>query len=340
MPASIGGVSIRGGLLVIVLVGLAAVPLVVGNPYLLHLFIMSMVFALLALSWNLINGYGGIFTFGHQAFFGLGAYTSALLAIHSGLSPWVTMWGGGVVAAAAGILIGLPVLRIRSVAHVAIVTLAFAEIVKLIVSNLTDLTRGTLGLSGIPPFTAFSITGLGEVSFGAGDGASYYYLAWALLSVTLVGLAWLVNSRTGLALKAIRDSEQAADSLGIRLVRYKMLAFVVSSFIAGVTGAFYAHYLHILTPESAIGIHIMITILVITLIGGIGTVLGPVAGAFLVTFGLEELRVLGDYRLMIYGALLVIFVIFLPRGLARLGEIVGLNLIRAAARSKERWPRP
>ncbi len=305
-PQRYGGVALA-------LVTLLLVPLVVHNPYVLHLFILSMIFALLALSWNLINGYAGIFTFGHQAFFGLGAYASALLAMRLGLSPWLTLWLGGAVAASAGLIIGLPVLRIRSVAHVAIVTLAFAEIVKILVSNLTGLTRGTMGLAGIPTLPA-----VGPVNFGVADRTAYYYVAWGLLAAAMIGLNWLVNSRTGLALKAIRDSETAADSLGVSLTRYKLAAFVASAFIAGVVGAFYAHYLRILTPESAIGVHIMITILVITLVGGIGTVLGPLGGAFLVTFGLEELRVLGDYRLMVYGALLVAFVMFLPQGLARL----------------------
>lgn len=310
----------RGHLpLVASLVLLCLVPLWVGSPYVLHLFILSMIFAMLSASWNLINGYAGIFTFGHQAFFGLGAYFSALLAMRLGLSPWLTLWLGGTAAALAGALIGLPVLRIRSVAHVAIVTLAFAEIVEIVVSNLTDLTRGTLGLAGIPAFPGFTLPAIGSVAFGAGDRISYYYVALALLILTMALLVWLTESRTGLALKAIRDSEAAADSLGINLTRYKLLAFVVSSFVAGVAGGFYAHYLRILTPDSAIGVSIMITILVITLIGGIGTTIGPLGGAFLVTFGLEQLRALGDYRLMVYGGLLILFVMFLPRGLARLG---------------------
>jgi branched-chain amino acid transport system permease protein len=321
------GLGSRHGPLIGVLVLLCLVPLVVHNPYVLGLFILSMIFALLALSWNLINGYAGIFTFGHQAFFGLGAYASALLAMHLQLTPWLTLWFGGVVAGAAGLIIGLPVLRIRSVAHVAIITLAFAEIVRIVVSNMTDLTRGVLGLSGIPPFTAFDFPGVGTVSFGVGDLTAYYYVVFALLVATMVLLAGLLGSRTGLALKAIRDSGDAADSLGVNLTRYKLIAFVLSSFIAGVAGAFYAHYLHVLTPDSAIGIHIMITILVITLIGGIGTMLGPLIGAFLVTIGLEELRVLGDYRLMVYGALLVLFVMFLPRGLARLGLPANLKAL-------------
>lgn len=313
----------QNGALIVSLVLLALVPLEAHSPYILHLCIMSMIFAMLSASWNLINGYAGIFTFGHQAFFGLGAYFSALLAMRLGMSPWVTLWIGGIAAAMAGLLIGLPILRIRSVAHVAIVTLAFAEIVETVVSNMTDLTRGALGLAGIPAFPTLHLPGVGAVAFGAGDPASYYYVALALLILAMALLAWLTASPTGLALKAIRDSPKAAESLGVDLTRYKLLAFVVSSFIAGVAGAFYAHYLHILTPDSALGVSLMITILVITLIGGIGTTIGPLGGAFLVTFGLELLRAVGDWRMMVYGVLLVLFVLFLPQGLARLGIRIG-----------------
>ncbi|MGA9208439.1 MAG: branched-chain amino acid ABC transporter permease, partial [Terriglobales bacterium] len=215
-----GAWSRHGGIVAILGV-LCFVPLLVHNPYLLHLFILSMLYAMLAGSWNLINGYAGIFTFGHQAFFGLGAYASALLAMDAGLSPWITLWFGGCVAALAGLAIGLPVLRIRSIAHVAIVTLAFAVIVQAVVSNLPDFTRGTLGLAGIPAFTAFALQGIGMVSFGAGDQVAYYYVALVFLALSMAFMLWLVSGRTGLALKAIRDAEEAADSLGVDPTRYK-----------------------------------------------------------------------------------------------------------------------
>jgi len=319
------------GIVIAILGLLCLVPLLVHNPYLLHLFILSMLYAMLAASWNLINGYAGIFTFGHQAFFGLGAYGSALLAMHAGLSPWITLWFGGVVAALAGLAIGLPVLRIRSVAHVAIVTLAFAVIVQDAVSNWADFTRGTLGLASIPPFTPVTLPGFGVISFGAGDPSASYYVALVFLAASTALLIGLASGRTGLALRAIRDSESAADSLGVDPARYKLMAFVVSSFVAGIAGAYYAHYLRILTPDSAIGFSIMVTTLVITLVGGIGTTTGPLVGSFVVTFGLESLRGLGDYRLMVYGVLLVLFVIFAPRGLVQ---------VRLFVRPRAKRPHP
>jgi branched-chain amino acid transport system permease protein len=306
------------GTIGLALLALGLVPVLISDQYMLHLFILSMIYAMLAGSWNLINGYAGIVSFGHQAFFGLGAYGSALLAMNAGVSPWLTLWFGGALAAVAGLVIGMPVLRIRSIAHVSVVTLAFAVIVQTVASNWTSLTRGSLGLGGIPSFTSFDLPGFGAAAFGSHDRVADYYLALGLLGFAFVFLTWLTNSRTGLALKAIRDSEQAADSLGIDLTRYKLGAFLVSSFIAGVSGAFYAHYVRVLTPDSTIGISIMITILVITLVGGIGTPFGPLAAAFFVTIGLEHLRFLGDYRLIVYGGLLVLFIIFMPNGLAGL----------------------
>jgi len=295
---------------------LCVVPLVTQDAYFLHICILALLFGALASSWNLINGYAGIFTFGHQAFFGLGAYGSALMSMKLGLSPWLTMWIAGVLSAALGCFISMPVLRIRSVPHIAIMTLAFAEIVRIVCSNLTDFTRGELGLWGIPPFTSFTLPLIGPVAFDAAHKLGYFYVI-VFLWLLIVGLTyWLLRNRFGFGLRAIRDSQIAAESLGLNLTRYKTLVFALSSMLAGVLGAFYAHYVLILTPSSALGIDIMIQIVAMTLIGGIGRLLGPTIGAFILTFGLEGLRGFGEYRMLIYGVLLVAIVMFLPKGLA------------------------
>lgn len=295
---------------------LCIVPFFTQEAYFLHICILALLFGALASSWNLINGYAGIFTFGHQAFFGLGAYGSALMSMKLGLSPWVTMWIAGVMSAALGCFISMPVLRIRSVPHIAIMTLAFAEIVRIVCSNLTDFTRGELGLWGIPPFTSFSLPIIGPVTFDAAHKVAYFYVI-VFLWFLIVGLTyWLLRNRFGFGLRAIRDSQIAAESLGLNLTRYKTLVFALSSMLAGVLGAFYAHYVLILTPSSALGIDIMIQIVAMTLIGGIGRLLGPTIGAFILTFGLEGLRGFGEYRMLIYGVLLVAIVMFLPKGLA------------------------
>ena len=300
----------------------AAVPLVTGDPYLLHLLILSMLFGLLAASWNLAAGYGGLKSFGHQAFFGIGAYASALLAKNLDWSPWLTIWLGALAAAAAGFVVAVPVLRIRSMPHVAIVTLGFEEIVRIVIGNLRAYTRGELGLFGIPAFEGFDLPWIGEVTFNAAEKGPYYYLMLTLFVLGLAGLAALLRSPLGLAIVAIRDAQDAAESLGVNLTRHKVLVFVAGAAVAGLCGAFYAHYVLVLTPSSAVGLDIMVLVLAMTLVGGLGTFAGPVVGAFALTLAGEGLRGVGDYRMLIYGAMIVTVTLLAPRGLGtiRLGR--------------------
>lgn len=290
---------------------LLVLPIFAGN-YTLHILILALMYAVLALSWNLVIGYSGIFSFGHQAFFGIGAYVSALLSMKLAVSPWFGLIIGGIAAAVAGGLISLPVLRLKAAPYIAILTLGFAEIVKLVASNLVDLTRGELGLSGIPAFTSF-----GSISFNLAHRLNLYYVILILLFLTVFAMIKIINGPRGLALKSIRESQDAAESLGVDLRKNKLYVFMLSSFIAGTAGSFYAHYVQVLTPSSVIGVEVMLQILVITVIGGLGTVIGPVVGSFIVVIGLEYLRFLGDYRLLIYGAVLVLAIMFMPEGIVR-----------------------
>lgn len=268
-------------------------------------------------------GFAGLKTMGHHAFFGIGAYASAILAMKTGWSPWVTVFLGAAMAGVAGCLVGTPLFRIRSMAHVAIVTLAFAEIVRLVLSNLTDLTRGEMGLWGIPPFSAISLPFFGLTQFGPANKVSMYYVVFAIcLAVHLVILA-MIRSRIGLALVAMREGPDAAQSLGVNLTKNKLLVFGVSALLVGLMGGFYAHYIAILTPMAVAGPEIFILVFAMVLVGGIGTFIGPIIGAFLLTLGVELLRPLGDYRLMIYGALVVLIMLFMPNGLATLVRSFG-----------------
>jgi len=314
---------------------LAFVPLVTQNAYFLQVLGLAMIWTIFASSWNLAAGYGGLKTFGQQAFFGIGAYVSALLAMDGGLSPWLTIWIGAMAACFLGVFIGLPVLRIKSLPHVAIVTLAFAEIVRLTCSNLVDLTRGELGLAGVPALSSLSLPFGLTLEFGPADRVATYYVAWVLMAGTMLFLAWFVRSRTGLIVQAIRDSQVAAESLGADLTRMKLLVFGVSAFLAGLAGAFYAHYVLVLTPTSVMGVGLMVQMIAITLVGGIGTLHGPLIGALLLTVSAEALRVAGDHRMLVYGVLIVFCVMFAPRGLARLGEYLRLPGSNENSKSKE-----
>jgi len=302
--------------LFIAIVILTIVPIFVRDPYIINVLIISLIFAVLAASWNIICGYTGIFTFGHQAFFGIGGYVSALLAMKAGISPWLGLIIGGMIAAFLGFLIGLPCLRLRAAPYVAIMTLAFSEITRITCMNLVGLTRGELGLWGIPNFPDIHVPFIGVISFAGGVRLPYYYLILVIFTLAMLSFYFLLKSHIGLALRSVRDSQDAAESLGINITYYKLLSFITSAFFAGMVGSFYAHYILILTPTSIFPVGLMIEILAITLIGGLGTFLGPLLGALLLTVGLEYLRFLGDYRLMTYGVLLVLVIIFMPQGLA------------------------
>jgi len=296
---------------------LVLVPVFVRDAYILNVLVLALIFSILAASWNLISGYTGILTFGHQAFFGIGAYFSALLAMKVGISPWLGLLIGGIVAAFFGFVIGLPCLRLRAAPYIATATLALAEIARVTCMNLVPLTRGELGLWGIPSLPDFTLPLLGEVTFGGGARISYYYVILAIFIVMMTLFHFIFRSHIGLAFESIRDSQDAAQSLGIHITYYKLLAFTVSAFFAGVAGSFYAHYLLILTPTSVFSIGLMIEIIAMAMVGGIATFMGPVLGSFLLTLGLEYLRFMGEYRFITYGILLVVIILFLPQGLGR-----------------------
>jgi branched-chain amino acid transport system permease protein len=308
--------TVKGKVLTAAGAVLLALPLFIEDPYIMNIVILSLLFGVLACSWNLICGYTGIFTFGHQAFFGLGAYVSALLSMKMNLSPWLGLPVGGIAAALVGLLIGLPCLRLRAAPYIAITTLAFAEIARIVCMNLVGLTRGEMGLWGIPAFPDLTLPGGLEISFSGGDRTGYYYVILIVFVISAALIGWLMRSYVGLAFRAIREEQDAAVSLGIDRTKYKLLAFIISSFFAGVAGSFYAHYILILTPSSVFSVGVMSEIIAVVLVGGLGTFWGPIIGAFSLTVLLEYLRAFGEYRFMIYGAMLVATIMFMPKGVA------------------------
>lgn len=297
---------------------LALVPMLWSNGYTLHVFILAMFYSVFCLAWNLVTGFGGLKTFGHHAFLGIGAYCSALLSIHLGLSPWLTIWLAALVASGVGVLAAFPVLKIRSVPHIAIVTLAFAEIVRIVASNLRGITRGEMGLVGIPQFEPVDLPLLGEIVFNASHKTGYFYLAWIMFVAAFLLIATLRHSAFGLRVIALRDSQDAAESLGVDVTRYKIALFAISAFLVGLLGAFYAHYILILTPTAVVGIDIMVLIVAMTLVGGLGTTFGPVIGAFLLVVVVELLRDLGPYRMLVYGMIIIVTMLYCPKGLVTL----------------------
>jgi len=292
-------------------VALVALPVVL-SPYVLTLFILIFFYAFLGQAWNIVGGYAGQLSAGHAAFVGIGGYTAAMLSIELGLTPWIGMFLGGALAAVLGAIVGYLGFRfgLRGFYFV-LLTVAFAEICRIGVSNI-DALGGPLGLY---------ITFTGDPrQFQFQDGRVYYYIALALMLVATL-TAWAIERRRfGVYLAAIREDEVAAEALGVNAFKYKMLAMVVSSFLTGLGGTFYAFYLFSLQPNTLFGIPLSVEIIIRPIVGGAGTLLGPILGSFILTPLAEVSRLyLGQgghhgAHLIAYGVLLIAVVLFLPEG--------------------------
>ena len=300
------------GLLLLVLIVL---PQVVHDRYLMHILVMSGIFSILTLSWNLLAGYTGQLNLGHAAFYGIGAYASALLAMNWGLTPWLGLFGGGLVAAFFGFLLGFPALRLSG-PYLAITTIGFSEILRLVAMNWVDLTRGSLGLSGIPLLTPIKLAGMKLQFYYEKD---YYYVVLLAVLLTLFCVRRLTRSSFGLTLQSLRDDETGAQSIGIRTSSYKLAVFTISAFFAGFAGGLFAHFSRLVSPDT-LALHNTFDILTMAMVGGLGTLFGPILGAVSITFLSEALRYVEDFihfdiRLIIYGLLLILTILFMREGL-------------------------
>lgn len=287
-----------------------AFPLVVPDPFLHRLAAITALHASLAVSLNLVLGYGGLISLGHLGFYGVGAYAAALLALRLGLPFGATFVASAAAAALVGYLLARPILRLRG-HYFAMATLAFAEVVRLVAYNWDDVTRGASGLPGIPRPSLFGWT--------AATHRDNYYLALALLVLAVLAVRQLVRSPIGVSLVAARDDDQAASSVGIQVAQVRTTAFALAAAIAGGTGALYAHYTTFVSVEPFLITH-MIETLAMVAIGGMATTAGPILGAVLLTLLPEALRDLAGLRMVFFGALLMLFIWLRPRGLVGILE--------------------
>lgn len=294
----------------VVLLALLAVPLVVRDEYYLHLFIVSAIFVVVALGLNLIVGYVGQLSLAHAAFFALGAYVSALLFLKLKWSMWIGLPAAALLTGIAAFALGWVILRVRGHRFV-IITVAFAEIMKLVATNWVDLTRGFMGLPGLQ-IPALYIPGIGSIDLSSKQHFYYVVLLAAVLAFYLC--ARIVRSSIGRAFVLVRENEVLAESLGISAFRYCMIAFVVGAALAGIAGALYGHYVGFVSPDLFNFSYITI-MLIMVILGGKGTLVGPVLGAVIFTFLPELLREASHYRMVIFATILVVATLFMPRGI-------------------------
>jgi len=282
-----------------------ALPLALPGTYHRHVLVLAGIFVLMALGFDLVLGYVGELSLGHAAFFGIGAYTTALLTRSYAVPFPVDLLLAGLFTGAFGFLIGGPSLRLKG-PYFAIVTFGFAEILRLVALNWTSVTRGPMGLPDVPH------AHLGRYPINTELG--YYYVVLALVGVAILVTRRLLDSAVGHAFLAIRENEELASSVGIATFRLKLVAFVVGMVFTGMAGSVYARYVHFVDP-TALSFYFTVTVVSMVIVGGQGSVAGTTLGAVLFTLLPEYLRVAERARLVIFGALLMLAMVFMPEGL-------------------------
>ncbi len=284
------------GLFFIALLGL---PLIHQDPYIVRIVILTSIFAILAASWDLLSGFTGQMNFGHALFFGVGAYSSALINLHAHIPPWGSVPLGAVVAVLAGLIVGIPCLRLKHT-YLALTTLAFPIILTGIIFALPQYTGGEFGLSGMTRFTNSLI--------------GNYYLHVGTMLVLAVIMWKITDSNTGIIFHAIREDELAVKASGINTTRYKLLAFCLSGFFAGIAGGLYAHYMRIAGP-STLEVSMSFMVVIWAIFGGAATIYGPIGAVFILYPLLEFFRIWPEYRTMIFAAVVLVILLYMPEGL-------------------------
>lgn len=319
-----------------VLIALCMLPSFVQSPYVLHMMILLFLSTLMGSSWNIVGGYTGQYSVGHSAYFGAGAYTTMILLTVKEVPPWIGMWGGMVVALVLSLIIGSICFRLRG-PYFVLASIAVAEILRVTALNLTDLTKGAEGILvvDLPPFT---IGGTLVTDFES--KVPFYYIA-LFLACLIILVSWLVqHSKLGYYFQAIREDQDAAHSLGINLSVWKSLALGISAIFMSLAGSFYAIFVKFIDPSTVLPLDLSVQIVLIAIIGGIGTIYGPVVGSLVLVPLSEALRSnlltqwlinsglvnaesttgiflkehLSHAHVLIYGILVVLVILFMPEG--------------------------
>jgi branched-chain amino acid transport system permease protein len=289
---------------------LVLVPFVVGDPASRFLVIEVLLYAMLAVTWNVTLGIAGIANFAHMAFFAVGAYASAVATTRWGASPWLGLPFAALVGGASGALAFVPIVRLRGI-YIALVTFVFSQVCFYVAVNQRSWTGGSTGLVGIEPFS------LGSFSFFDYGRVGLYFLAAAVFLIMLIIVDLLHRSTYGRSLIGLRDNEDNAVARGIQPLRQWFIAFVISAAMAGVVGALYANLTGVVSPE-LFGFSYSSLVLSMVFLGGVGSVRGPILGAIVVTVLSDRLNAQGPWRAIAVSAVIVVVLLFLPNGVAGL----------------------
>jgi len=292
--------------------------------YVLHIIIFSGINLITVLGLGLLIGFSGQVSLGHAAFYGIGAYASALLTVKLGLSFWIALPLAGIIAGIAGVLLAIPSLKVAAL-YLVMTTIGFSMIVWLMMLQWSGLTNGPNGIIGIP-FPAIG-------GWVLDSPAKYYYLILVFALAALWLMSRIVRSAVGLRLMAIFDQEEAAQAVGINTTYFRVLAFVISSIFAGVGGSLYAHYVTFIHPEN-FNIWVSISFLVMAVFGGQRSIPGLTASVLILTFATEYFRVFGEYRMIGYGLFLAVGMIYFPRGIGTIKLASPKSLLARLLRSK------
>jgi branched-chain amino acid transport system permease protein len=290
---------------------LCLLPFFIYSPYYIHILIMLFFYAFLAIAWNIIGGYGGQLSLGHSVFYGVGAYTSTLLFVHFNLSPWMGMLVGGLLATLVSVAIGYPCFRLHG-PFFSMSTLAILEVFRIMTVYFSDLTEGSVGVSIPLKF------GLRNLIFE--DKKAYLYIMLGLFFLAIFISRWIERSKFGYHLVALREDEDAAESAGVNVSRTKLKALMISAFLTSIAGTFHAQYALYIDPSGEFSMSLSVLMAIMVILGGAGTLLGPILGAVILVPLQEALRAwfggsLQGLHLFIYGLLLIIAVLFLPNGI-------------------------
>jgi branched-chain amino acid transport system permease protein len=289
-----------------------AIPSIKGNQFVMNMIVMIFIYATLASAWNIIGGYAGQLSLGHASFFGIGAYSVVLLNINYGISPWLGMIVGIVLAIIAAIIIGWPCFRLRG-PFFCLATIAVGEVLRVLAINLTDLTFGAVGVS--VPMTKY---GFSNMLF---SGKWVYMIITAIILALVLYVTYkLERSRLGYYLVAIREDQDAAASLGVNERSSKIISFAISAIFTAVSGSIYAQFILYIDPASVFASNISLQMVVMSVIGGLGTLWGPMLGALLMVPMNELIRAyfggtMHGLNLLIYSVLLIIVILIIPRGI-------------------------